>query len=61
MQMSFRVTVRVGPRTETDVEVYSTAVNKKVATLKNGAKISDMEIARWVEKSLLEVLRKLER
>ena len=60
MQMSFRVTVWVGARTKTSVDAHSQAVNKKVVTLKNGAELSDTEIARWLETSLLDAINKLE-
>lgn len=59
MKISFRVMINVGPRSETWVSAYGTAVNRKTAVLKNGEKITDATIAKWLENSLLAALKKL--
>ena len=60
MNMSFRVTLWAGKRTKTAVDAYSTAVNKRTVVLKNGKKLSDAEVARYLKNILLEAVKKLE-
>ena len=60
MQISLRVTIQAGARTKTAVDVYALSSKTKVVTLKNGVRLTNDEIAEWLEKSLLEAIHKLE-
>ena len=52
MNMNFKVSVSIGPRTQRAVVVTPTAVNEKQTTLANEAVISDREIAIWIQDEL---------
>lgn len=59
MKIHIKINVYAGKYTETSVEAYSTTAKPRTITLKNGVKLKDKEIVRWIEKSLLEAVQKL--
>ena len=57
MNINLNVKVVGGPRTPVEVEVFSTSVNKKVLTFKNGTTVTQDQIATWIEVELTRVLK----
>ena len=56
MVLNFEVHIRIGPRTETSVECWHRS-QKKTVKLKNGKKISNTIIAKWIEDNLTHSLK----
>jgi hypothetical protein len=56
MKIHFRVTVEAGPRTETAIEAYSTAINPRSIRFANGIEVTENELSRYIERSLKSAL-----
>ncbi len=57
MNINFNVKVRGGPRTPVEVDVFSTSVNEKALTFKNGLTVTQDQIATWIKTELTRVLK----
>ena len=58
MKFSISVSVKGGPRTPVEVDVYTSSVNVKEIRFANGAHITDEAIAKWIKTGLEEALKK---
>lgn len=58
--INLNVKIKVGPRTSTTVEVYSTSTNGKAVKLKNGKTLTDQMVADWIAENLPAALKKFE-
>lgn len=57
MNINLNVKVRGGPRTPVRVDVFSTSVNEKTLTFKNGMTVTQDQIATWIKTELTRVLK----
>jgi len=56
MNINLNVKIKAGPRTVTEVTVYSTSVNEKSLELKNGKIITEHEIVEYLQMELTSML-----
>ncbi len=60
MHLNLNVKIKAGPRTVTEVAVYSTSMNQKTITFANGREIKESVIANWIESELTLALNSIQ-